>query len=213
MSHLFALFLVTSFANIVTPGLGVFLIITLAVAYGWKRTLPGCLGLALGITVLFIAALSGVGVVVAASPTLFALIKAAGGFMLAWMALKSFRRSAPSGIAAIEPAPNQSAAELFSKCFLLSITNPQPIVFGISVLPQFIDPALPYARQAVVMIAVYTLMVFLTMVAYALLASRARTFVLKGRGPVLMYRASGTVFLFLALYVWWSAVSGFMAAA
>ena len=39
MSSLFALFLVTSLANILTPGLGVVMIITLAAEYGWRRTM------------------------------------------------------------------------------------------------------------------------------------------------------------------------------
>ena len=41
MSSLFALFLVTSLANILTPGLGVVMIITLAAEYGWRRTMSG----------------------------------------------------------------------------------------------------------------------------------------------------------------------------
>ena len=68
MSSLFALFLVTSLANILTPGLGVVMIITLAAEYGWRRTMSGALGTALGIAFLFIAGMSGVGVIVASSP-------------------------------------------------------------------------------------------------------------------------------------------------
>ena len=74
MSSLFALFLVTSLANILTPGLGVVMIITLAAEYGWRRTMSGALGTALGIAFLFIAGMSGVGVIVASSPMLFAAI-------------------------------------------------------------------------------------------------------------------------------------------
>ena len=47
MSSLFALFLVTSLANI-----------TLAAEYGWRRTMSGALGTALGIAFLFIAGMS-----------------------------------------------------------------------------------------------------------------------------------------------------------
>lgn len=78
MSSLFALFLVTSLANILTPGLGVVMIITLAAEYGWRRTMSGALGTALGIAFLFIAGMSGVGVIVASSPMLFAAIKLLG---------------------------------------------------------------------------------------------------------------------------------------
>ncbi len=62
MSSLFALFLVTSLANILTPGLG--------------------------IAFLFIAGMSGVGVIVASSPMLFAAIKLLGACFLIWLSLK-----------------------------------------------------------------------------------------------------------------------------
>ena len=88
MSSLFALFLVTSLANILTPGLGVVMIITLAAEYGWRRTMSGALGTALGIAFLFIAGMSGVSVIVASSPMLFAAIKLLGACFLIWLSLK-----------------------------------------------------------------------------------------------------------------------------
>ena len=88
MSSLFALFLVTSLANILTPGLGVVMIITLAAEYGWRRTMSSALGTALGIAFLFIAGMSGVGVIVASSPMLFAAIKLLGACFLIWLSLK-----------------------------------------------------------------------------------------------------------------------------
>ena len=89
---LFLLFLVTSIANIVTPGLGVALVVTLAAQYGWRNMLWGCWGLALGITVLFILALSGMGLVIAASPVLFAAIKVAGALYIFWMAWQTWHK-------------------------------------------------------------------------------------------------------------------------
>ena len=88
MSSLFALFLVTSLANILTPGLGVVMIITLAAEYGWRRTMSGALGTALGIAFLFIAGMSGVSVIVASSPMLFAAIKLLGACFLIWLSLR-----------------------------------------------------------------------------------------------------------------------------
>lgn len=46
------------------------------------------------------------------------------------------------------------------------------------------------------------------MVGYALLAGRARDFLLRGRGPLLMYRVSGTVFLLIALIVAGTTIAG-----
>lgn len=255
MSHLFALFLVTSLANILTPGLGVAIIVLMAAEYGWRRMFWGSLGVALGITVLFTLALSGVGVVVATSPTLFAAIKLAGALFIFYMAWQTWRKpvvdfgrlernrtsAAGSPVANAAPDTSTSAAlgenekenavmdpshpshsssgravdfgfGLFGKCFVISLTNPQPIVFGISVLPQFIDPELPYVEQSALMIATYTVLVFVVMEIYAMAASRARVFLMKGKGPLIMKRVSAGVFVLIGCAVLVSTVNGLMAA-
>ncbi len=224
MSHLFALFLVTSLANIVTPGLGVAIIVIMAAEYGWRRMFWGSLGVALGITALFTIALSGVGVVIAASPALFAAIKLAGAVFIFYMAWQTWRkpvvdfgrlersRTNPGGAdcAQAEQAKPRTDFDrgLFGKCFIISLTNPQPIVFGVSVLPQFIDPTKPYVEQAALMIAVYTVLVFVVMEIYAMAASRARVFLLKGKGPLIMKRVSAGVFVLIGLAVLASTVKG-----
>lgn len=224
MSYLFALFLVTSLANIVTPGLGVAIIVIMAAEYGWRRMFWGSLGVALGITALFTIALSGVGVVIAASPALFAAIKLAGAVFIFYMAWQTWRkpvvdfgrlersRTNPGGAdcAQAEQAKPRTDFDrgLFGKCFIISLTNPQPIVFGVSVLPQFIDPTKPYVEQAALMIAVYTVLVFVVMEIYAMAASRARVFLLKGKGPLIMKRVSAGVFVLIGLAVLASTVKG-----
>ena len=104
--------------------------------------------------------------------------------------------------------PAAAFAAQFSKSVIVSVTNPQPIIFGISVLPQFIDPTKPYVEQAALMIAVYTVLVFVVMEIYAMAASRARVFLLKGKGPLIMKRVSAGVFVLIGLAVLASTVKG-----
>ena len=69
---LFSLFLLTSLANILSPGMGVIFAIVLSLQQGWHKTVFFSLGQAVGISILFTAAMSGMGVILASSPTLFA---------------------------------------------------------------------------------------------------------------------------------------------
>ena len=164
------------------------------------------------------------GVVIAASPALFAAIKLAGAVFIFYMAWQTWRkpvvdfgrlersRTNPGGAdcAQAEQAKPRTDFDrgLFGKCFIISLTNPQPIVFGVSVLPQFIDPTKPYVEQAALMIAVYTVLVFVVMEIYAMAASRARVFLLKGKGPLIMKRVSAGVFVLIGLAVLASTVKG-----
>ena len=58
------------------------------------------------------------------------------------------------------------------------------------------------------MIAVYTVLVFVVMEIYAMAASRARVFLLKGKGPLIMKRVSAGVFVLIGLAVLASTVKG-----
>ena len=202
--ELFYLFLITGTANILAPGLGSVMTITLSLQHGWRKSIAGCAGLAVGIQILFILAVSGLGVIIAASPTLFALIKTLGACYLLYLGFKNFFKDASRTAGLLKHAEKQqpeNAAAQFGKCVLVSITNPQPIVFGISVLPQFIDAALPYVPQVSIMIAVYGVMVFIVMLATAILASHARRFLSGPSGPKIVNCASGAVFVAIAAWV------------
>lgn len=202
--ELFSLFLLTGTANILAPGLGSVMAVTLSLQYGWRGSIAGCAGLAAGIMLLFIAAVSGLGVIIAASPALFAVIKTVGACYLLYLGIKSFFKDASRTAGLLKHAENQQPEGLaaqFSKSVIVSVTNPQPIIFGISVLPQFIDPKLAYVPQVSIMIAVYGLIVFCVMLATAVLASHARRFLSGPSGPKIINTMTGTVFVAIALWV------------
>lgn len=181
------------------------MIVMVAAEYGWRRTLPACLGTALGITLLFSVGMSGVGVLIASSPLLFAVIKIAGALFLLWLGIHNWRKP-PLQVVDNHKAPTHQNDRIFSKCFLISITNPQPIIFCVSIFPQFIDADIAYIPQITLMIAAYTLMVFVCMIFYALVADRARVFLARGRGPQLLTQISGTIFILMALGVLYATV-------
>lgn len=201
MTEHFGLFLATSIANILTPGLGVVMIVTLAVEHGWRRTVGAAAGLALGIGILFVGAVSGLGVIMVASPALFAAVKTAGALFLAYLGLKKLTADAPRAHAPGLAEQAEASSSLFWKAVVISLTNPQPMIFAVSLLPQFIAPEAPYVPQVALLVTVYVVMVFAAMLVYALLAGRARAFLMRGRGPVLMIRTTGFVFLGLSAWV------------
>ena len=182
--------------------------VNLGLAGGWGRAIPGCLGLAVGIGALFVLALSGMGAVLAASPSLFEALQIAGAVFLAYLGVRTILKK-PRGASLIghqDEAEGGLVREFF-KCAAISASNPQPIIFGLTVLPQFIDPTLSYTLQSAVMIAVYTLIVFVFMLAYAVLAARARVFLSGPRGPRLINIISGSVFLLLSAFLLWRALA------
>lgn len=216
MSSLFSLFLITSLANILSPGMGVIFAIVLSLQQGWHKTVFFSLGQAVGISLLFTAAMSGMGVILASSPTLFSAIKIAGSFFILYLGWRSWHKPAMHfGSAqdqhadAANGVPKDGLAN-FTKGVVISLCNPQPIIFGISVLPQFVDPNQSYLTQSVLMISVYAVLVFVNLVLYAILAERARRFFTGPRGSQIINRASACVFFAIGFLVLGFAVADFL---
>lgn len=213
---LFTLFLITSLANILSPGMGVIFAVSLSLQQGWHKTLFFAVGQAVGIALLFTMALSGMGLILMSSPVLFATIKIVGAFFVLYLGWKSWRKPAihfapdtHTQVTSDSAVPNGVWSN-FSKGIVISLCNPQPIVFGITVLPQFIDPARPYVAQSVLMISVYAVLVMVNLTLYAILAEKARRFFAGPRGAQLINRATAVVFFLIGVLVLFSAVSDFL---
>ena len=99
---LFTLFLVTSFANIMTPGIGFIMVIGLSLQRGWRGTIWAVVGLAVGIVILQAAGLSGMGFLVANNPTLYAAVKVVGALVLFYLSWYSWKKAGHGAIAVKE---------------------------------------------------------------------------------------------------------------
>ena len=87
---LYLLFLGIAVPTVLTPGPGVLMSLTNSIRLGVPRATPGIIGVALG--TLMIAALSatGLGVILAASPTAYNVIKLAGMVFMLYLGWKRF---------------------------------------------------------------------------------------------------------------------------
>ncbi len=77
----------------------------------------------------------------------------------------------------------------------LQLTNPKVIIFFLSILPQFIDPAADYRWQFCLLVASYGVLVLLIHTVYALGAGRARLWLASERGGRWVRRLGGSVFV------------------
>lgn len=193
-SSLFGLFLVTSFANIMTPGLGFVLVMGVSLQAGFARSIPVIIGQIIGIAILHALALSGLGLIISKTPSLYFFIKIAGALFLFYLGIKNFYKK-PVGKSHFESVQKHKKGDnYFFKSILVALANPQPLIFVISVFPQFIDAKIPYVPQVLAMMASYAVMVFAGGAFYSLMANHARRFFTTENGGVLINRFVGCVF-------------------
>ncbi len=207
---LYWIFLVASVSTIMSPGPGVLMAVTNAIRLGVWRTLPAIGGCAFGTLVVAGISVTGLGVLIATSPTLYGIVKAAGVLFLIYLGWKKFRakpfvfkvldshirEEAMSGRSA---EPEAGPVRLFAEGVLLQLTNPALIIFYLSLFPQCIDRTLAYWPQVVLLAVNYSLILLIVHTVYATMASSAAERFLTDAASVWINRISAAAYWLLAL--------------
>lgn len=166
------LFLLLTTVTIVSPGPGVMLTLSNALRHGYRGAIGGILGIAAGSFVVAAVSAAGLGALLAYSPRMFAAVKIAGAAYLIFLGIKLWlSQSAATGAGGEERRP---PGRQFLEAAGLQLTNPQALVYFVSVFPQFIDVQQAYWLQFMVLIVTFGLLIVIIHSAYAALAGRIR---------------------------------------
>ncbi len=135
-------FFIAIFIFVVTPGPGIFAILSRALTYGARSCLSLCFGLIAGDIVYLISACLGLSVIVSKYAILFIIIKVLGTLYLFFLGYKMI--TSKTNIP--KKTEENKAIKLLRKTtqgfiqgFLISISNPKVIIFYIAFLPTFLD--------------------------------------------------------------------------
>jgi threonine/homoserine/homoserine lactone efflux protein len=160
-------FLAATSVMLVIPGPTILLVIGQSLGAGRRAALPLVAGVALGDLTAMTLSLAGLGALLAASATLFMVLKFAGAAYLVWLGLRLWR--APVEAADMPPV---SARRAFRDAYVVTALNPKGIAFFVAFVPLFVDAAQPFLPQAVVLVASFVTLAAVNAGVYALLAAR-----------------------------------------
>src|SRR5438552_14020068 len=135
---LWAAFVAASSILLVIPGPTVLLVVSYALGQGWRTALPMAIGVALGDFTAMTLSMLGLGALLAASATLFTVLKWIGAAYLVWLGVKLWRAGG-----ALEAAPRTdaaSAAQTLAHARLVPALDRKPIALLLSLLPPFLRP-------------------------------------------------------------------------
>jgi threonine/homoserine/homoserine lactone efflux protein len=178
---------------IVIPGPTILLVVSYALGQGWRTALPMAVGVALGDFTAMTLSLLGLGALLAASATLFTIIKWLGAAYLVWLGIRLWRAGG-----ALDAKPRSDAASslrMLGHAWLVTALNPKGLTFFVAFLPQFIDVSLPLLPQVSVFGATFLTLAFANAFTYALIASRARSVVQSPRTMRVINRTGGSLLI------------------
>ena len=137
--HLFALFLAAAALLAITPGPGIFYVLSRSLTGGRIEGFLSAAGTFAGGLVHVAAAAVGIAAVIATSALAFAFIKYAGAFYLVYLGIGMIRsRNLPME----EISQIVSPSHTFRQGILTEVLNPKTALFFLSFIPQFVNPQL-----------------------------------------------------------------------
>jgi threonine/homoserine/homoserine lactone efflux protein len=173
-----AAFTAASTVLLVIPGPTVLLVVSYALGQGWRTALPMAVGVALGDFTAMTLSMLGLGALLAASATLFTILKWVGAAYLVYLGVKLWRAG---GILDAAPRTDAvSAARMLGHAWLVTALNPKSITFFVAFLPAFLDPHADFLTQMLVFETTFLLLAMLLATPWSLPAPAA-SFTIPGR--------------------------------
>ena len=186
-----AAFAAASAILLVIPGPTILLVVSYALGQGWRTAMPMAVGVALGDFTAMTLSMLGIGALLAASATVFTLLKWVGAAYLIYLGIKLFR--AGGALDARPRTDSVSAIRMAGHAWLVTALNPKSITFFVAFLPQFLDREADFWTQMAVFEATFLTLAFINAFGYELVAARARDVFRSPRAIGLFNRTGGTL--------------------
>jgi threonine/homoserine/homoserine lactone efflux protein len=191
--EVWAAFAAASAVLLIIPGPTILLVVSYALGQGWRTALPIAVGVALGDFTAMTLSMLGIGALLAASATVFTLLKWIGAAYLIYLGIKLFRAG---GTLNAEPRSDAvSAAKMLGHAWLVTALNPKSITFFVAFLPQFLDRNADFLTQMAIFEATFLALAFANAFGYALIAARARNLVRNRKAIGIFNKAGGSLLI------------------
>ena len=193
------LFIVVSSIMVVSPGPAILLAITNSITFGLRATFYSTLGNELGLLFISSIAILGLGAVLQTSTALFLILKTIGVAYLIYLGIKQWRSKAQlfsQEKNSVKTCP-KSNRDAFIQGFLVATTNPKAILFFTALLPQFVNINYPVLPQFAILIATFSFLSTCALIAYGIIAHRAKKWLSTEKRVTWFNRVFGGLFIAL----------------
>ena len=188
-------FAIAIFVLAITPGPGVFAIISRSLASGFKTTLLMIAGCVTGDIIFLLFAIMGMSVIAQTMGTLFLLVKIVGAGYLIFLGIKIWiAKPVPAHLQQINGKKTIGYGNYLSGLGI-TLANPKVILFYCGFLPTFMDLESMTGFDIFLVTIVLAMVLSVVLISYSYLASSARLFFSSPRSVKWLNRTAGTVMI------------------
>jgi threonine/homoserine/homoserine lactone efflux protein len=180
------------------PGPTVLLVISYALGHGRKSAAAIVAGVALGDATAMTASIVGLGALLAASASLFTLLRWIGGAYLIYLGIRLWRAPVTGATAAAVPSINPW--RMFCHAYAVTALNPKSIVFFVAFVPQFLLASRPFWPQVLILETTFVMLAIVNSALYSLMAAAARKRLRQPRTQRAVNRTGGSILVGAGLF-------------
>jgi threonine/homoserine/homoserine lactone efflux protein len=193
--HILFLYSVVAFFYVISPGPAVFLAITNGLVHDMRTVAISSFANILGLFILSSVSISGLGIILLTSATLFMIVKIVGAAYLIYLGIKQFRRSSFKLKKDENIKIDKNLKKTFLESFFLAVTNPKPIIFFIALFPQFLNLKSDITPQFFIMTGIFLFFSFFSLCIYGFIAKSARGLFKNQNFMTWFHRVTGGIFV------------------
>lgn len=194
-------FILTATLIELTPGPNMAWLALVAATEGRRPGYAAVAGVALGLSLIGIAAAFGLAALIAATPALYQALRWGGVLYLFWLAWDGWR-DADGGAGAGDGGI--TLARAFRRGLVTNLLNPKAAVFYIAVLPGFTEPGAPVLGETLILTAAYVTVATLIHAGIVTLAGSANALLGDPRRSRVVRRVLSAALALVALWFFWS---------
>ena len=175
-------------------------VMTSSVCNGLRRSFYTMFGCFLAVFILIGASIIGVGAVMIIFPAAYDVLRYAGAAYLVYLGVCAVRAPVISYQSDNSPNNNKiSSKSLFTRGFMVGISNPKAMLFATAYFPQFVNQDSSQAIQLLILLATFGIIEFSWYLIYALGGSQL-TAAMKRESVQLMFnRLTGSLFVLFGI--------------
>jgi threonine/homoserine/homoserine lactone efflux protein len=185
-----------AFVSSITPGPNNLMLSASGVVFGFNRTLPHLLGVAVGFTLLLVVCASGVGALLLGLPAAALILKVGGTVYLLYLAWTYRNALAPQ-------ARSASARPLsFSEAVAFQFVNPKAWIMGLTAAAVFVPDLTPRYFAIAVMIGVFAIVNLPCIATWAALGATLRRWLTRDRWRQVFSYAIALLTVYSVVAMW-----------
>jgi homoserine/homoserine lactone efflux protein len=178
-----------------TPGPAVLLVLSQALSRGASKSIWSSLGILSANLFYFVLSATSLGALLLASYRVFFAVKWLGAAYLIYLGIRALTGKTVLVVTPAGRTNSLSDWRIFLNGFALQAANPKALVYFTALLPQFVNPDRAIAPQIGLLAVTATVIEFVILAGYGILAGKASRFARTPRFAAATNRLSGVMLI------------------